>query len=64
MNEQKKIFDLYSIEPSKKYEGKNFWRRVGVAFLNRDGSLNVKSNVNLSPEMKLQLRERTRGAEA
>lgn len=22
--------------------GRNFWNRIGVAFLNRDGSLNVK----------------------
>lgn len=31
---------VYVITQNK--EGKNFWHKIGVAFENRDGSLNVK----------------------
>ena len=35
--------------------GRSFWNRVGVAFLNRDGSLNVKLEaVPVSGEMQIR----------
>jgi hypothetical protein len=35
---------------------KTYWRNVGVAFVNKDGSLNVK--LYMFPGLKLQIRER------
>ena len=55
---EKKIFSLFSIEPSTKQEGKNFWRQIGAGFVNRDGSINLKLNYIVTPEMSLQLREK------
>jgi hypothetical protein len=55
---ERKIFSIFSIEPSTKYEGKNFWRQVGVGFVNRDGSFRLKPNQILTPQMDLQLREK------
>jgi hypothetical protein len=34
---------------------KSYWNRVGVAFENRDGSINVK--LDFLPGVKLQIRE-------
>lgn len=49
-----KPLTVYAIEdngPAKKY-----WREVGVAWRNRDGSLNVK--LYMLPLLQLQIRER------
>jgi len=37
-------------------EGKSLWTKVGVAFLNRDGSLNVLVNRDMPKGAKLQVR--------
>ncbi|HLY40442.1 MAG TPA: hypothetical protein VKR52_04470 [Terracidiphilus sp.] len=34
---------------------KKYWHRAGVAFVNRDGSLNLK--LDLFPNLQLQVRE-------
>jgi hypothetical protein len=36
------MYEVFNIV--KNEEGKGFWTRVGVAFENKDGSLNVKLN--------------------
>ena len=33
--------DVWSIQESENREGKSWWTRVGTAFRNRDGSINV-----------------------
>ncbi len=40
MSDKMKI--CYVIEKPKQPGGKSFWHRIGVAFVNQDGSLNVK----------------------
>lgn len=35
---------------------KTYWRNVGVAFVNKDGSLNLK--LYMLPGLKLQIRDR------
>lgn len=35
---------------------KSFWHRAGVAFVNKDGSLNLK--LDLFPNVQLQVRDR------
>lgn len=37
--------------------GKTFFRRCGVAFVNSDGSLNVK--LDMFPQLKLHIRDET-----
>lgn len=44
---------VYIITENK---GKSFWNRVGVAFVNRDGSLNVKLDA-LPIDGKLHIRD-------
>jgi hypothetical protein len=44
--------DVFVIQKSR---GKSFWRRCGAAFLNRDGSVNVK--LDLFPGVDLQIRD-------
>jgi hypothetical protein len=34
----------YSITKNTKQGGKDFWTRIGVCFVNRDGSMNLKLN--------------------
>ena len=51
----KEVFNIIEVE-----EGKSQWVRVGAAFTNRDGSINVLLN-SYPSEGKLQIRER-RGA--
>jgi len=51
---KKAIFQLFSIE--QRENAKPFWREVGVAFENRDGSFNLIAKVGIQPGMKLQLR--------
>lgn len=48
-----KRFDAFVIQEGK---DKNFWHKCGVAFENRDGSLNVQLH-SLPVDGKFQLRE-------
>ena len=34
----------YTITKNEKQGGKDFWTRIGVCFVNRDGSMNLKLN--------------------
>ena len=36
--------------------GKSYWTRVGVGFVNRDGSLNLK--LDLFPNVQIQIRDK------
>jgi hypothetical protein len=39
--------------------GRNYWTRVGTAFVNRDGSLNLRFDyVPTDPQTTIQVRER------
>jgi hypothetical protein len=40
----------------EKNGAKSFWHRYGIAFVNRDGSLNLK--LDLFPGVQLQVRDR------
>jgi len=35
---------------------KSFWNKCGVAFVNKDGSINVK--LDLFPDLQLQIRDK------
>ena len=41
----------------QKGEKKNFWTKIGVAFVNKDGSLNVKLGA-IPVEGQIQIRDR------
>jgi len=47
-------FAVYTV--LKRDEGKDFWQRIGVAFINRDGSMNVILNA-LPTNGRLHIRE-------
>ena len=49
-------FVVYTIIQKPQEEGKDFWQRVGVAFINRDGSMNVMLNA-LPVNGRLHIRE-------
>ena len=51
-----KLREVFVIQPDAKDEEKNYWYRCGVAFENRDGSLNLK--LDLFPNVQLQIREK------
>lgn len=53
MEETKGMFDAYHIV--EKGPEKSFWLKIGVAFLNRDQSINVLLDV-LPKDGKIQLR--------
>ena len=60
-NTTKKNLFVYSVTENvnaKTGEAKSFWNRVGVAFTNRDGSLNIVLNA-LPLNGKLHVREQT-----
>ncbi len=38
--------DVYTIIRNGKEDNKDYWQRVGSAFVNKDGSLSVKLNAN------------------
>jgi hypothetical protein len=62
MAEQKKRYHLFRIES---VEGqKPRWQRVGVGFVNRDESINIKLDFPIEREWDLQLRvpEERKGA--
>jgi hypothetical protein len=50
MAETKDVFVI------QKNGDKTYWHRAGVAFVNRDGSLNLK--LDLFPSVDLQIRDR------
>lgn len=47
--------DVYVIQPNPDERGKSFWHRCGVAFVNRDNSINIK--LDLFPNLQMQIRE-------
>lgn len=55
---QKKAKNLavYTIVESSSEEGRDFWQRIGSAFFNRDGSMNIVLNA-LPVNGKLHVRE-------
>jgi len=44
--------DVFLIRPGK---DRNYWSRCGVAFVNKDGSLNLK--LDLFPDVQFQIRD-------
>lgn len=56
-NAKPKMLIAYVIVESKTDDQKAFWNQIGVAFVNRDGSINVKLDA-VPVDGKLQLRER------
>jgi hypothetical protein len=51
-----KTREVFVIQPDPNDEKKNYWHRCGVAFENRDGSLNLK--LDLFPNVQLQVRDK------
>ena len=51
------MLDVYTIVEIEKDKGKNHWIRIGIAFENKDGSINVKLNC-LPVNATLHIRER------
>lgn len=50
--------DVFYIKPAPEDgKGKAFWMRIGRAFVNKDGSTNVKLDVPVIPGMDIQIRE-------
>jgi hypothetical protein len=49
--------EVFTVIESNNKEGKALWIRVGVAFVNKDGSLNVKLNC-LPVNGSLHIRDR------
>jgi hypothetical protein len=47
--------DVFVIQPNPNERGKSFWNRCGVAFVNKDGSINLK--LDLFPNVQMQIRE-------
>jgi len=47
--------EVFVIQQDPNDEKKSYWHRCGVAFENRDGSLNLK--LDLFPNVQLQIRE-------
>lgn len=48
--------DVKEVFVIEKNGDKSYWHRAGVAFTNRDGSLNVK--LDLFPGVQLQIRDK------
>lgn len=49
----------YTITKNEKQGGKDFWTRIGVCFVNRDGSMNLKLNaLPLGGEIHIREEER------
>jgi hypothetical protein len=46
---------VFVIQTDPDDENKSYWHRCGVAFVNKDGSLNVK--LDLFPNVSLQIRD-------
>jgi hypothetical protein len=47
--------DVFITQPNPNDKNKSFWNRCGVAFVNRDGSINLK--LDLFPNVQMQIRE-------
>jgi hypothetical protein len=47
--------EVYVIQPNPNDPNKSFWHRCGIAFVNRDGSLNLK--LDLFPNVQIQVRD-------
>jgi hypothetical protein len=47
--------NVFVIQPNPNEGGKSFWNRCGVAFVNKDGSINLK--LDLFPNVQMQIRE-------
>ncbi len=45
--------DVLTVEENN---GQNYWHKVGVAFVNKDGSLTVK--LHMFPHLRLQIRDK------
>ena len=58
-----KKFEVYTIISNQNGNSKNYWLRIGAAFTNRDGSLNVVLNA-LPTNGKLNIREVNKAAGA
>ena len=58
-NSKTKNETLKVLNPIENENGKTFWQQVGIAFINRDGSINVKLN-SLPLNGRLQIREQDR----
>jgi hypothetical protein len=54
MPEKKAVKDVFVIEEGS--DDKKYWRQVGVAFINKDDSLNLK--LYLFPGVQFQIRDR------
>lgn len=54
MPDEKQPLSVYAIETTA--SDKKYWREVGIAFRNSDGSINVK--LYMLPLLQLQIRER------
>ena len=53
-DEKKEVKEVFVIQEGA--EDKRFWHRCGVAFVNKDGSLNLK--LDLFPNVQLQVRDK------
>ena len=51
-----KVREVFVIQQDAQDEDKKYWHRCGVAFENRDGSLNLK--LDLFPGLQMQVREK------
>ena len=51
--------DVFYIKPPTKEGAKAFWMKIGSAWENKDGSINLKLDVPVIPGMDVQLREPT-----
>ena len=51
-----KVKEVFVIQQDPNDEKKSFWHRAGVAFENRDGSLNLR--LDLFPNVQLQVRDK------
>jgi hypothetical protein len=47
--------EVFIIQQDEQDETKTYWHRCGVAFVNRDGSLNLK--LDLFPNVQFQIRD-------
>lgn len=51
-------YDVLGVVPSRKEEEKSYWHKIGAAFTNKDGSINVKLDFFPShPTTTIQLRK-------
>ena len=48
-------FEVYSFVPPRHEHDKKRWNRIGAAWINRDGSINIALNATpLTPELQLR----------